>query len=128
VAHRADVHATDESGVADVLRKLLTQTQTNAVVTRRQLEELSSRDVVQTAVIDAVEGVADADVLAARLTLMSHATEAIARTLARIDSGDYGVCEDCQRRISARRLAAVPFALRCFDCQSRWESEHQFRR
>lgn len=41
--------------------------------------------------------------------------------LARLDSGDYGVCVDCGREIPEARLEAMPFALRCIDCQSRRE-------
>ena len=41
--------------------------------------------------------------------------------LARIESGEYGVCLDCETEIDARRLAVLPFALLCTDCASRRE-------
>ena len=44
--------------------------------------------------------------------------------LARIDSGDYGACEDCGTSIEAARLLAEPTALRCISCQTRFEKTH----
>ena len=41
--------------------------------------------------------------------------------LARVASGDYGVCVDCETEIDAKRLAALPFALLCTDCATRRE-------
>lgn len=37
--------------------------------------------------------------------------------LARIDAGTYGACVDCGQPIAESRLAAVPSAARCIDCQ-----------
>ena len=42
---------------------------------------------------------------------------AIEEALLRIDEGAYGTCEDCGEEISVKRLNAVPFALRCVECQ-----------
>ena len=41
--------------------------------------------------------------------------------LARIEAGEYGVCNDCGTEIDPRRLAALPFALLCAECASRRE-------
>lgn len=46
----------------------------------------------------------------------------IRAAIQRIDNGTYGVCEDCDEDISARRLAAVPWALRCIKCQEAFEN------
>jgi DnaK suppressor protein len=37
--------------------------------------------------------------------------------LARIEDGTFGVCEECDREIPAKRLDAVPWARRCVSCQ-----------
>ena len=42
---------------------------------------------------------------------------AIEEALLRIDEGTYGTCEDCGEEIAVGRLNAVPFALRCVECQ-----------
>ena len=41
----------------------------------------------------------------------------IAEALKRIESNSYGHCVECDARISPRRLAAVPWAKYCFNCQ-----------
>ena len=53
-----------------------------------------------------------------------------AATLARIDeallrlaTGHYGACIDCGGDIAERRLKALPFAVRCHECEGRRESE-----
>lgn len=38
--------------------------------------------------------------------------------LGRIHDGSFGICLDCESAISAKRLAAVPWASRCIQCQS----------
>ncbi len=40
----------------------------------------------------------------------------ISITLQRIDSGDYGLCSECDLEIDANRLAAYPYASECIDC------------
>ncbi|MFH1563506.1 MAG: TraR/DksA C4-type zinc finger protein [Nitrospirota bacterium] len=37
--------------------------------------------------------------------------------LYRIQKGDYGLCEDCQKPIVSERLQAVPYARTCIECQ-----------
>ncbi len=43
----------------------------------------------------------------------------IEEALRRIEEGLYGVCQDCGEEISAKRLAAVPWARLCIVCQDR---------
>lgn len=35
----------------------------------------------------------------------------------RIDGDEYGVCQNCEEEINPKRLAAVPWARYCLDCQ-----------
>ncbi len=42
-------------------------------------------------------------------------------SLARIEAGEYGVCDDCGTDIDPRRLLALPFARLCADCAARNE-------
>jgi RNA polymerase-binding protein DksA len=44
--------------------------------------------------------------------------------LARLSEGSYGQCEDCGQRIPEARLQAEPTALRCVQCQERYEKTH----
>ena len=49
---------------------------------------------------------------------------AIDAALLRLSEGRYGECLDCGEPIDTRRLEAYPTALRCIDCQSRYEQTH----
>lgn len=42
--------------------------------------------------------------------------------LARLDDGSYGNCIDCTQLIAPSRLAAIPAAARCMECQTLFES------
>lgn len=43
------------------------------------------------------------------------------RALARMDAGEYGLCEDCGAPIAQRRLEALPWAEYCLTCQENHE-------
>lgn len=40
----------------------------------------------------------------------------IEAALDRIDTGRYGVCEECDEPIAVARLEALPYTTRCIDC------------
>ena len=52
-----------------------------------------------------------------RADMLSHIDEA----LVRLDAGHYGNCLSCEREIAAPRLRALPFAVRCRECEDRRE-------
>lgn len=37
-------------------------------------------------------------------------------TLKRLDAGEYGICEACEKKIPLKRLAALPHTSRCVAC------------
>ena len=45
-----------------------------------------------------------------QLTLIDEA-------LLRIDDEEYGVCQNCEKEVNPKRLAAIPWARYCLDCQ-----------
>ena len=45
-----------------------------------------------------------------QLTLIDEA-------LMRIDDKEYGFCQNCEKEINPKRLAAIPWARYCLDCQ-----------
>lgn len=47
----------------------------------------------------------------------------IDEALERIRSGKYGICEDCKTTIKMVRLAVLPCATRCIECQREAEKE-----
>ena len=40
----------------------------------------------------------------------------ISEALSRIDSGEYGICDECGAAIDEGRLSAHPYARKCIDC------------
>ena len=40
------------------------------------------------------------------------------KTLARLDTGHYGICEACGQAIAPKRLEALPHATRCVACEA----------
>ena len=51
----------------------------------------------------------------------TQAVEEIDRALRRMDTGSYGICERCGKKIGVARLEALPFAALCIECKSREE-------
>ena len=49
----------------------------------------------------------------------------IAEARRALADGSYGVCKGCGCKIPAARLEAMPEAVRCVDCQRRFEGGHR---
>jgi DnaK suppressor protein len=45
--------------------------------------------------------------------------------LRRIQAGEFGTCTECESEISPKRLAAVPWAARCIQCQEAADRERE---
>ncbi len=56
------------------------------------------------------------EVLAALDDSIRNELQQIQVTLARLDRGEYGVCEICGGQIAIKRLMALPYASRCVKC------------
>ena len=41
----------------------------------------------------------------------------IDQALLRIEDDEYGICQNCEKEISAKRLAALPWVRYCLNCQ-----------
>jgi DnaK suppressor protein len=41
----------------------------------------------------------------------------IDEALMRIDDDEYGLCQNCEKEVNPKRLAALPWARFCLDCQ-----------
>lgn len=59
----------------------------------------------------------------ALLELASQSLVRVDQALARLEDGEYGICSDCDTPIAARRLEALPFAVRCRVCEEVHEGE-----
>ncbi|MBK8869570.1 MAG: TraR/DksA family transcriptional regulator [Elusimicrobia bacterium] len=45
--------------------------------------------------------------------------DAVEAALRKIDTGAFGQCETCHKKIAALRLKAIPHARHCIDCQAK---------
>ncbi|MFQ5930910.1 MAG: TraR/DksA family transcriptional regulator [Nitrospiraceae bacterium] len=55
------------------------------------------------------------------MEMRNRQRQLIDEALTRLDEGTYGICAECGVEINEKRLAAVPFAKLCVDCQSKQE-------
>ena len=71
-------------------------------------------------VLDAVES-SEADIQDeiefALIQMKSETLNKINDALSRLEQGNYGNCFDCGEEIAEKRLRALPFAVRCKDCE-----------
>lgn len=57
------------------------------------------------------------DIEFALIQMKSETLHKIEEALARLEEGTFGYCFECGDEISERRLRALPFAVRCKDCE-----------
>jgi RNA polymerase-binding transcription factor len=62
-----------------------------------------------------------ADLEFALIQMNSEALRRVDDALVRLEAGEYGCCCDCAGEISESRLRALPFAVRCRNCEQRRE-------
>ncbi|HEY8551269.1 MAG TPA: TraR/DksA family transcriptional regulator [Vicinamibacterales bacterium] len=84
-----------------------------------------------TGVVDDVE-TSEADIQEdiefALIQMKAETLQRINEALARLEEGTYGYCFECGEEISPQRLRALPFAVRCKDCEEAREVAAQRER
>ena len=82
-------------------------------------------------VLDAVES-SEADIQEeiefALIQMKSETLTKVNDALARLEHGNYGYCFECAEEIAEKRLRALPFAVRCKDCEESRENAEQRQR
>jgi DnaK suppressor protein len=82
-------------------------------------------------VLDAVES-AEADIQEelefALVQMKSETLNKVNDALVRLEQGSYGNCFECGEEIAEKRLRALPFAVRCKDCEESRETAEQRER
>ena len=96
------------------------------------------RDVRSEGAGTAVQGVLDAaetsgvdiqeDIEFALIQMKAETLTKIEEALKRLEDGSFGYCFECGEEISERRLRALPFAVRCKDCEEAREVAEQRER
>lgn len=67
--------------------------------------------------LDEVQHAAERELAIRNLDRESNLLRNVRSALRRIDDGTFGVCVHCEEDISPKRLAAVPWAPYCIQCQ-----------
>ena len=62
------------------------------------------------------------DIEFALIQMKANTLDQINHALSRLDEGVYGYCLECGEEIPERRLRALPFAIRCKDCEAALEA------
>ena len=93
------------------------------------------RDVRSEGAGNAVQGVLDAaesseldiqdEIEFALIQMKAETLNKIDEALRRLEESTYGYCFECGEEISERRLRALPFAVRCKDCEEAREVKQQ---
>jgi RNA polymerase-binding transcription factor len=111
-----------------VLNRMLVDRQAEIRTKLRSLREVLPAEVAQ--VKDTEEQSMEDFVLGMDFALMEMESETlhqIDEAIQRLDDGTYGVCSECDEKISEARLKALPFATVCRDCQAHREDDQAAR-
>ena len=68
------------------------------------------------------------DIELALIQMKSETLTKVDDALARLDQGTYGNCFECGEEIAEKRLRALPFAVRCTECEEAKEAVEQRQR
>ncbi len=67
--------------------------------------------------LDEVQHASERELAIRNLDRESNLLRSVRLALRRIDDGSFGTCMHCDEEISPKRLAAVPWAANCIQCQ-----------
>ena len=85
------------------------------------LRELSSGDEVDWA-LDSAQDEISSQLAEVESRELGH----IENALERIETGQYGICEACEKKIPSVRLEALPYATLCLACQRETDEEQEY--
>ena len=74
--------------------------------------------------LDEVQHAAERELAIRNLDRESQLLRNVRGALRRLDEGNFGVCLHCEEDISPRRLAALPWAAFCIQCQEIADRNH----
>ena len=77
--------------------------------------------------MDEIQDASERDLAIRNVDRESKLLRDVKAALRRIPDGSFGTCIDCESAISPKRLAAVPWASRCIQCQEAADRDRQER-
>ncbi len=75
--------------------------------------------------LDEVQHAAERELAIRNLDRESNLLRNVRSALRRIDDGSFGVCLHCEEEISPKRIAAVPWAPFCIQCQEQADKNQE---
>jgi DnaK suppressor protein len=69
--------------------------------------------------LDEIRGATDRAMAIDSLTRKLETRALVSEAMLRIESNTYGICAECDGEIGEKRLAAIPWAKYCIQCQER---------
>lgn len=75
--------------------------------------------------LDEVQHAAERELAIRNLDRESHLLRNVRSALRRLEDGSFGTCLHCEEEISPKRLAAVPWAAFCIQCQEQADRNHE---
>jgi DnaK suppressor protein len=73
--------------------------------------------------MDEIQYASERDLAIRNVDRESRLLRDVKAALRRIPDGSFGTCIDCESAISPKRLAAVPWAPRCIQCQDAFDQD-----
>ena len=77
--------------------------------------------------MDEIQHASERDLAMRNVDRESRLLHEVKEALRRIHGGSFGTCIECESAISPKRLAAVPWASRCIQCQDATDRDRQER-
>jgi DnaK suppressor protein len=75
--------------------------------------------------LDEVQHASERELAIRNLDRESNLLRNVRLALRRIDDGSFGTCLHCEEEISPKRIAAVPWAAFCIQCQEQADRNHE---
>ena len=94
--------------IADILEKEAKEEYQELIEVIREEGDIASAELQESTILALAE-------------MRAKEVEQIDAAIERIENGQYGVCIDCGDWITPARLEALPYALRCKECQEKVE-------
>jgi DnaK suppressor protein len=77
--------------------------------------------------IDVAQIATERDTSEALRNLFGDLQQDVERALTRLETGGYGICEECSESISVERMRTLPEATRCVICQSHYNHDARLK-
>src|ERR1035438_4531132 len=111
------------SGEMDLAKEVLERKESELVHVLRKRDGIEIEKSADQ--MDEIQYATERDLAIRNVDRESSLLRQVKAALKRIHSGNFGTCLDCESAISPKRLAAVPWAPRCIQCQETADHDGQ---